>query len=247
MNENQIQFSIVIPCFNEEKNIPVFLEKFRDCLDKLNDSQLVNQNNFELILVDNGSIDNTNPLLHQIVPRYPFCSFIHTPSNLGYGGGIDLGLSHAKGEFIGWTHADLQADPADVIVAFGMCPLDNNELYFIKGRRRNRPLPDRIFSRGMSIFESVLFMDRYDDINAQPNIFSRQLYDNAKNIPNDFSFDLYFYYLASRLNYNIKRFDVLFPDRIHGTSTWNTGFRSKLKFIKRTISYSIQLKKTIPL
>jgi len=42
---------------------------------------------------------------------------------------------------------------------------------------------------------------------------------------------------------NIIRFDVIFPDRIIGGSTWNIGIASKLKFIKRTVQFSMKLKK----
>lgn len=244
-NGKQIKYSIVIPCFNEENNIPILLQRFNESLQLLKSSDVVNLSNFELILVDNGSTDRTYFKLQQIISEYPFASFVNTPSNLGYGGGISLGLGLAKGQFIGWTHADLQADPADVIKAFNMCPQNENLLCFIKGRRRNRPWSDRAFSRFMSLFESILFLDRYDDINAQPNIFSRQLFDHAIDIPTDFSFDLYFYYWANRLSYDMVRFDVLFPNRIHGTSSWNNDFKSKLKFIRRTIIYSIQLKKSL--
>jgi hypothetical protein len=66
-----------------------------------------------------------------------------------------------------------------------------------------------------------------------------------ENPPNDFSFDLYAYYLAKSNNYKIIRFPVLFPERIHGKSTWNTSLQSKIKFIKRTLDYSFKLKEDL--
>ena len=143
------------------------------------------------------------------------------------------------------AHADLQSDPSDVFKAFKICDkYSESPLLFAKGRRRKRKIVDRIFSRGMSIFESLIFFSKYDDINAQPNVFSRAIYHKALNIPKDFSFDLYFYYLAKKLRANIVRFDVLFPDRIFGESKWNTGFLSRLKFIRRTLIFSIKLRKS---
>jgi hypothetical protein len=49
--------------------------------------------------------------------------------------------------------------------------------------------------------------------------------------------------MAKKKKLNIIRFDVKFPDRIYGSSNWNTGIASKLKFIKRTVQFSTKLKK----
>ena len=66
---------------------------------------------------------------------------------------------------------------------------------------------------------------------------------NWENPPKDFALDLYTLYMAKKKKLEVIRFDVLFPERIHGVSTWNSGFASKWKFIKRTINFSKELKK----
>ena len=95
----------------------------------------------------------------------------------------------------------------------------------------------------MSIFETVFMGKFLYDVNAQPNIFSKQFFSTWKNPPKDFSLDLYSLYLAKKRKQKITRFDVLFPERIHGESTWNTGLGAKWKFIKRTIGFSLELKR----
>ena len=94
----------------------------------------------------------------------------------------------------------------------------------------------------MSIFESMLFQKIFFEINAQPNLFSRSFYQTWKNPPNDFSLDLYVYFQAKKQNLKIKRFNVYFDKRKFGTSKWNTSFKNKLKFILRTLKYSIKLR-----
>ena len=91
--------SIVIPCFNEEGTIKLILEKTKNPF---------KENNIELIIVNNGSTDNTKNILEELINNYPQASYINLEKNIGYGGGILKGLSHCKGEIIGWTHADLQ-------------------------------------------------------------------------------------------------------------------------------------------
>ena len=73
--------------------------------------------NVEVVLVDNGSTDNSVGVLKDLgIPRNGV-RCVRVETNIGYGHGILSGLKEAKGEFIGWTHADLQADPFDFVRA----------------------------------------------------------------------------------------------------------------------------------
>ena len=112
----------------------------------------------------------------------------------------------------------------------------------MKGKRKKRKLSENFFSIGMSIFESILFQTTFSEINAQPNLFSRDFFLSLKQPPNDFSLDLYVYFKAKKDNLHIKRFNVYFHDRIFGESKWNTSVLNRLKFIKRTISFSLKLR-----
>ena len=49
--------------------------------------------------------------------------------------------------------------------------------------------------------------------------------------------------MAKKQRLDFKRIDVLFPSRINGVSSWNTGLLSKWKLIKKIIKFSIELKK----
>ncbi len=228
--------SIVVPCYNEEKNIPLILERF---------GKFVN-NQMEVILVNNGSIDNSQNILSQLLPKYPFARTTLVEKNQGYGFGILSGLREAKGEYIGWTHADLQTDPQDIAKALEIIKQKGNPRdIYIKGNRHGRGAFDNFFTIGMSFFETFLLGERLWDINAQPNIFHRSFYESWKNPPHDFSLDLYAYYLARRQKLDIVRFPVLFTSRIHGSSSWNTGLQAKGKFIKRTMDYSLALKRNL--
>lgn len=232
-----IVFSIIIPCYNEEKNLPILLEKF---------DKVIKTNEIELILVENGSNDNSYFILKKLLEKYSFAKMMKVEVNKGYGYGIKEGLKIAQGKFIGYTHADLQTDPKDVIKAFEIIKLNNfNKNIFIKGNRKKRPIFDQLFTHGMSLFESIYLKKKLIDINAQPTFFSLEFYKSLKNIPNDFSIDLYLLFIAQERKLNLIRFDVFFPPRIHGVSSWNTGIKSKWKFIKRTLSFSFSLKKIL--
>ncbi len=232
-----MKLSIIIPCYNEEKNIPLVLEKF---------NSVIKRKDIEVILVNNGSKDNSQLVLETLIPKHPFARTVKVEINQGYGFGILSGLKEAKGDYIGWTHADMQTDPNDSIKALELIESRGNpEKIFVKGNRKGRALLDNFFTIGMSVFESVYMGRILWDINAQPNIFHKSLFALWVNPPQDFSLDLFALYSAKRNGYEVLRFTVIFPPRLHGISSWNTGLKAKWKFIKRTLDFSFKLKKEL--
>ena len=231
------KLSIVVPCYNEAKNIPLILERF---------NKFAVSNQTEVVLVNNGSIDDSQKVLDKLLPQYPFAQTTLVEKNQGYGFGILSGLRVAQGEYIGWTHADMQADPQDAVKALKIIEENGRPKdIYVKGNRHGRPAFDNFFTVGMSFFESFLLGAWLWDINAQPNIFHRSFFESWQNPPYDFSLDLYAYYTARQRKFNIIRFPVLFTPRLHGASSWNTSFKAKGKFIKRTMDYSLSLKRNL--
>jgi glycosyltransferase involved in cell wall biosynthesis len=228
-----VKFSLIIPCFNEAKNIPMLLKR---C------GAIADPGNIEIILVDNGSTDETQEVLSSLIDFHPGCRSIRVDVNKGYGHGILEGLRSAKGSILGWTHADMQTDPADAIEGLRYFEKYGDTI-FCKGRRFGRPVFDIVFTIGMSFFESILLRKVMWDINAQPTMFSRNFFQTWQNPPGDFSLDLYAYYKAKTCRLRVCRFPVEFRSRAFGTSHWNVNWRAKVNFIKRTLIYSFQLKR----
>ena len=230
-----MRFSLVIPCYNEAANLPLLLERGKELVVRLG---------IEIILVDNGSTDSTTEVLENLLPKYPSCRSIRIEKNQGYGFGIVSGLKAAKGEILGWTHADLQTDPQDAILGLELFEKHGDDI-FVKGRRYGRPFTDIFFTVGMSVFETLLLARPMWDINAQPNMFSRRFFESWADPPEDFSLDLYTYYRAQICGLKVHRFQVKFGERVHGVSHWNVNWAAKRKFIRRTLDFSLQLKKKI--
>ena len=231
-----MNLSLVIPCYNEAANLPNLLERCRN---------ISNIPGCEVVIVDNGSTDDSPNILNNLLPHYPAFRMIRIDKNIGYGFGILTGLRSSKGQILAWTHADLQTDPNDVIQGLSFFEKKGSNIY-VKGRRYGRPFIDTLFTIGMGIFESILLRKVLWDINAQPNIFSRDFFQSWENPPHDFSLDLYVYFLARHQGLQIFRFPVEFKKRIHGISSWNVNWQAKIKFIRRTINFSFELKKGFP-
>lgn len=230
-----IKLSLVIPCYNEEANLHLLLDACQPL--QLN-------GDIEVIIVDNGSTDNTFEVLQRLLPSYPHCRNLHLLVNQGYGYGILSGLRAAKGDILAWTHADLQTDPKDILKGFDLFSRHGHSIY-VKGRRIKRPLADVVFTVGMSIFDTLLLRRFLWDINAQPNMFSKKFFESWENPPHDFSLDLYAYFTAHNQGLPIYRFPVEFKERANGVSHWNINWASKIKFIRRTIEFSFELKKRL--
>ncbi len=231
-----MKLSIVIPCYNEANNIPLLLERFQ---------KVIRGADIEVVMVDNGSSDETREILPKLLEKYPFAKTPRVEVNQGYGYGIIQGLRACSGDFIGWTHADMQTDPADVLKALAVIEKNGEDKnIYVKGRRKGRPFFDRFFTGGMSLFETLFMGEKLSDVNAQPNVFGREFFETWQNPPKDFALDLYALYMARKKGMKVVRFPVLFPERLHGKSHWNNGsFKAKWKFIKRTIDFSVKLKK----
>lgn len=230
-----MKLSIVVPCYDEAENIPLILKRF---------AEVISRDDVEVLLVDNGSRDNSAEVLRELLPKYPFAKSICVKENQGYGYGIVQGLKACEGEFIGWTHADMQTDPADLLKALDIIEKNNDsEKIFVKGNRKGRPAFDQFFTSGMSVFETLYMGVKLYDVNAQPNVFSKKFFETWENPPKDFALDLYALYMAQKAGLQIERFEVVFPERIHGESHWNNGLSAKWKFIKRTMDFSRKLKK----
>jgi glycosyltransferase involved in cell wall biosynthesis len=228
-----MRMSLVIPCYNEEKNIPELLKR---CI------KAVQSPGVEVVLVDNGSTDGTSRILSELLPSHPGCRCVRVPVNKGYGFGILEGLRAAKGNVLAWTHADMQTDPVDVLKGLSFFE-EHGDSVFVKGRRFGRPWSDVFFTCAMGVFESFLLRLPLWDINAQPTMFSKSFFSTWENPPHDFSLDLFAYYQAKKQGLRVFRFPVYFGKRLHGVSHWNIDWKSKKKFIERTVRFSVQLRK----
>ena len=231
MSEKKL--SLIIPCYNEGAGIPQLIETLNRLQGLCAELQIV--------VVDNGSTDATAALLDRLLPVT--IQRVNVKENQGYGYGILMGLRAATTPYLGWTHADLQTDPEDIVRAWQLMTGDVTVPTFVKGKRHGRPLFDVFFTVGMSFFETCLLKMPLWDINAQPTLFHRDFFELWRDPPHDFSLDLYAYAMARKHGYAILRFPVWFRQRPFGQSSWNNGLRSKWRFIKRTVAFSYRLRR----
>lgn len=121
--------SVVIPCYNEEENVPTLLKRIDAALQPLGKP-------FEVILVDDGSTDNTPHLLNEGMKQYPWLRVLRMANNTGQSAGFEAGFEAARGEIIATIDADLQNDPEEIPRLIPM--LDEHKVDMITGWRKDR-------------------------------------------------------------------------------------------------------------
>jgi glycosyltransferase involved in cell wall biosynthesis len=87
--------TIVSPCFNEEKNIPIFIEQLVSLKEKL-----LTKNEIDLIIVDDYSSDSSINIIKDYMKKYSWIKVLKCPRNLGVFRATYAGLKIAKGELI---------------------------------------------------------------------------------------------------------------------------------------------------
>ena len=117
--------SIIIPVYNEEKTILQVLKNVSD-IKKLNYS-------YEVIVVDDGSTDNSKKIIEENNTLYDLLLF--NKANEGKGAAVKKGIESSKGKYIIFQDADLEYDPNDFIKFFKVIEKFNPDL--IIGSRFN--------------------------------------------------------------------------------------------------------------
>jgi dolichol-phosphate mannosyltransferase len=104
---NQPDYSILIPCFNEQDVIGQTVVLLIDELNKYGFR-------YEILCVNNASTDNTEQVLISLSQRYSCCRYVNTPKIPGYGVAVRWGLEHYRGQSVVIIMADGSESPNDV-------------------------------------------------------------------------------------------------------------------------------------
>ena len=103
----EVDISIVIPVYNEQESIPILVKKIHDVMTHLSRS-------YEMILVDDGSSDDSWNKLNEMAVIYPHLKLIRFRRNFGQTAAIAAGFKESRGAAIVTLDADLQNDPQDI-------------------------------------------------------------------------------------------------------------------------------------
>lgn len=104
-NSKSENLSIVVPVYNEEENVQILIDRIQEALQ---------DRNYEIILVDDGSTDRTRQMVRAL--NNPKVALIELKKNYGQSLALAAGIDYANGDFIVTMDGDLQNDPTDILM-----------------------------------------------------------------------------------------------------------------------------------
>src|ERR1700679_3988010 len=107
MNETP-EVSLVIPAYNEQEVIPELLRRVEAAMRATNQS-------FEVVIVDDGSTDQTPQMLQDAMKDRPWLRLLRMNRNGGQSAAFDAGFKAARGKVIVTIDSDLQNDPEEIV------------------------------------------------------------------------------------------------------------------------------------
>lgn len=223
--------TLVIPNKNDSKAISLNIKTVENYL-------ITKFNNFEILIVTNGSDEESIKEINELVNNYPNCNQI-VIDEPGKGRAVKMGLENAKFENILISDADFSVaiEELDKFII-------NNKFIspFIIGTRRelasqnlNSPFKRRFFGSIYLYFVKTLFGFSFTDTQCGFKYIDTNLFSQAKDITtNGFSFDLELILLATTFNIDIKEVPVTY---IHNSDSSVNLFKDSIEMFFTAIKF----------
>lgn len=209
--KNDLDLSVVIPVFNESDNILPLMTKLNEVLTKTGQT-------YEIIMIDDGSRDDSFEVMKKLSTSYEKLKIIRLRRNFGQTSAFSAGFDLAKGNIIITMDADLQNDPADIEKLIQ--ELDNG-YDIVSGWRKKRAddyltrrLPSQIANYIISMLTGVKLHDYGCSLKAYRC-------DVIKNIKLYGEMHRFIPAVASWMGVSVSEIEVNHAPRISGTSSYS--------------------------
>ena len=171
MENRQISLSVVVPFYNEEKNVENVFREIKEMCERGMDGIPFD---YEIIFVNDGSTDGTDRVCRTLSPL----TYITFRKNYGQTSALDCGFKAATKEFIAALDGDGQNDPADIpkMIRYLM----DNDLDVVSGWRRSRQdtAGKRFVSRGANMLRHLIIHDGINDSGCTLKIYRKECFEN---------------------------------------------------------------------
>ncbi len=221
------KLSIVVPCYNEGKKIGRNLQD--KVLPFLNERHI----NYEIILVNDGSKDNTKEVFS--IMKIEHVRPLGYDQNRGKGGAVKYGIKQATGDYVLFMDADLSTDLRALDLIYG--DSDNADMYI--GSRhlkesilaKKQGLVRRFVGRSCRVIVNTTFKFKFKDTQCGFKMIKTEFAKEmaSRQIISGFAFDVEYLFMARLNNLKIKEIPVIWEnDEDSKVST----FKSSIRFFK---------------
>lgn len=205
--------TIVVPCYNEEKALPYYYNKMKEIMQKMENV------NFEIILVNDGSTDGTVLEMKKLAQKDDRIKYIVLSKNFGKEAAMYAGFEHSKGDYIGVMDVDLQ-DPPDLLEDM-YDELKKGEYDCVATRRTTRkgepPIRSffaKMFYRLINKISKTEMVDGARDY----RLMTRQMLNAIVNMK---EYNRYSKGLFSFVGFNTKWLEYQNVERVAGETHWS--------------------------
>jgi len=169
--ESSLSITVFFPCYNEQDNVTKVVPRAIEVLEGL-------RADYEILIIDDGSSDDTGRIADQIAASRKRVRVIHHPRNLGYGAALQSGFRAAAKELVFFTDGDAQFDLAELPP---LLPL-MKEYDIVCGYRMNRQ--DNIVRKMngwlWTKMTGLVFSLNLRDVDCAFKLFKRAVFDGMK-------------------------------------------------------------------
>lgn len=223
--------SVFFPCYNEEGNVRRVVGEAMAFLPTVSDD-------FEVILVDDGSGDRTGAIADALAAADARIRVVHHETNRGYGGALQSGFRAATKELVFYTDGDGQFDFEEIDLLLPLLEeYDGVSAYRLN--RRDPPIR-KLNAWCWTVLVNLVFGTRLRDIDCAFKLFPRKLFDEIEMKSRGALIDAEVLARARRLGYRIGQVGVHhYPRRVGEQSGAN------LRVILRAFKELFKLRKEI--
>lgn len=222
------RLSLVIPAYNEEECI-------ENTVSELINEFMSTDAHLELVLVNNGSNDNTSKILKNLEKLYSDVKVVTIGVNEGFGWGVINGLRNAHGDYVGYIGADGQISARDTVRVFERLKSKNLDLCKSRRIKREDGVLRFFLSKSFNMLFYILYHVSVNDVNGTPKIMKYECYKRLDLESKDWFIDAELLIKSATLGFEMGDVDVIFKKRNRGKS--NVKANTIFEFIKNLIKY----------
>ncbi len=227
------ELSLVIPFYNEEKNVEAVLTDLSSFLNKA-------KIDYEIVAVDNGSLDSTSMLIDSFSKKNKRVRKLKILKNKGYGYGILQGLKSCTGKYVGYLWGDNQI-PNNSIPKLLNGLKNGRDLCKITRKSRTESFSRKIQSFVYNSMMFLFFGVKSKDVNGCPKIMKKEVFQALRINSYDWFIDAEIMIKCKRKRFKVLEIPVISSDRDSGKSNVNYG--TAFEFLKNIMKYSLGGKK----
>ncbi|MFP3897210.1 MAG: glycosyltransferase family 2 protein, partial [Anaerolineales bacterium] len=202
--------TVSMPAYNEADNIAEMIDRVRDNVGPMVDD-------LEIVIVDDGSADDTGDIVEEIGAWDPRVRLIRHPANQGYGAAVYHAIWAAEKELIFLTDSDLQFDLQELERFFPR--IDGADLVVGYRYDRSDPWYRTLFGSGWSWLVNLLFGYTARDVDCAFKLFKRQVIETIDVDSRGATFSAEFLVRAKRAGFEIVEEPVSHYPRQAGSQT----------------------------